>query len=174
MRVRIRFLYDEGEIVETTRTSIRSAMRQLARHMYVDMVLNYLSGQALKVRSGTLRRSVRELYEERGDRIYAGVVFGVRYAKTHIGRKGTYTEITPKRARFLAIPTENARTPAGVSRYKSPRDIPNTFIRGGVIYQETPRGAVPMYILKRKVRIPKRIDPVEFLERAKKKLRELL
>lgn len=175
MRVLVRSKFSEKEVSLTINEKLSSLMKDLSNFMYFDVVTNFLSGQALKVRSGTLRRSVRPFYKKRKNVYIAGVVFGVKYAKTHIGKKGTYTEIEPRVAKFLAIPTEHARTPAGVSRYKSPRDVPDTFVAKGVIFQKRGRNKiVPMFILKRRVRIPKRLDPREVIERAISYLRAKL
>ena len=174
MNVRIKVRHQVEDIQKTTRRTIERVIRQTANYIYTDLVANFLSGQKLKVRSGTLRRSVRPFFKKKDRIYYAGAVFGVRYAKTHIGPKGTYEEIKPKRAKFLAIPTEYAQTPAGVSRYSSPRELPNTFVKNGIIFQKRGKNIVPMFILKRIVRVPKRIDPEEVLSRGLEYLRSVL
>ena len=174
MKVRLKINHSLEEVLKTTRREIKSLLKEVSLFLYTDVVRNFLSGQALKVRSGTLRRSVYPIYEERGNKVFSGVAFGVKYAKTHIGRKGTYEIIKPKRTKFLAIPMGEALTPAGVSRYRSPRDVPNTFVKGEVIFQRRGKRAVPMFILKRQVKVPKRLDPEEILGRGITYLKEKL
>ena len=115
-------------------------------------------GSRMKVRSGRLWSSIRsEVKSTRGGvdiRLMAGGSSAggqVRYAR--IQEKGG--TITPKRAKMLAIPLPLAKTPAGVSRYKSPRDVGGlVLIRSGAgnLILLKP-GVGPYYVLKRKVTI---------------------
>ncbi len=77
--------------------------------------------------------------------------------------------VKPTRAKFLAIPLEAAKTAAGVSRYVSPRDLSDTFIRGGIIYQNQDGKAVPMFALRKSVRIPPRLGVRETWEADREK-----
>jgi len=86
----------------------------------------YLSGQALKTRSGALRRSV--------DGWLAGDDHGVIGVRDR-SSVDKYTwllgdrqlEIVPRRAKFLAIPIGEGLTASGVARYASPREVPDGF-----------------------------------------------
>lgn len=175
MKVRIRVDGDVKELQVRTRKRLREALKETAWRMYAYTVDTYLTGgKGVKVRSGTLRRSTMPVYDERRGRFIAGVSFGVKYAVAHVGKPGTFFEVRPRHAKFLAIPTKYARTPAGVSRYSSPLALSDTFIRGGVIYQRQGRRAVPMFILRRSVRIPRRIDSEDILQQGVKYLEEVL
>ncbi len=87
---------------------------------------DYLSGQSLRSRTGSLRRSVDGWME--GD--YSAAV-GVqspsmvdRYAWLLTDEEKT---ITPQKGRFLAIPIGENLTGAGVARFSSPRQVPGGF-----------------------------------------------
>lgn len=70
--------------------------------------------------------------------------------------------ITPKRARWLTIPLPPALTAQGVPKRPSARDWQNTFVikskKGNLlIVQKVGKDIVPLYVLKKKVVIPKRL-----------------
>lgn len=77
-----------------------------------------LSGQLLNVRSGALRSGMR--HRKLGVGRWR-VSNNLPYAQAH--EDGA--TITPKRGKYLAIPVGKALTPAGVARYKSPRQVPD-------------------------------------------------
>jgi len=90
------------------------------------VVRDYLSGQSLKRRTGSLARAIDGWLE--GD--FEGVV-GVKSNST-VGKYAWLLSdeektIRPKRAKFLAIPIGEGLTPAGVARFSSPRDVPDGF-----------------------------------------------
>lgn len=102
-------------------------------------VRNYLSGQRLKRRTGSLARSivgVSGLFaSDRGGiapALRVGVFRGPASAYAGVQELGTkyynpaspFPTIVPKRAKALAMPVGDALTPAGVPRYESPRDFP--------------------------------------------------
>lgn len=118
----------------------------------------------LHVRSGRLRASIRSLVEpstEGGLDLKLSAGGGreggsseVVYARIHeLG--GT---IRPVRRKWLAIPLPPARTAAGVSRYKTPRDVPGlhfvTSKRGNLLLVK-PDGQ-PWFVLRKDVDIPAR------------------
>ena len=131
---------------------------------------NYLSGQSLRRRTGTLARSVEGRYEMSNGmpRIRVGVFRGPArvYAGIH-ERGGT---IYPRRAKALAVPVNNAVTAAGVSRFDGPRSYPGklSFVpisRGnlvGLLVDDAERNRQDgekmkaAYLLLRKVRIKPR------------------
>ena len=122
----------------------------------------------LHVRSGRLRASIGSEVEATPtghDLIYrAGAQTGrgsVSYARLQeLG--GT---VRPVSARYLAIPVGPAKTPAGVSRWASPRDagFPLRFVptrSGGLLVRDTGKGkarrSVVYYVLRASVTIPAR------------------
>ena len=112
----------------------------------------------MKVRSGRLWSSLRSEVKSTSTGLDVRLMAGGSTA----GGQVTYARvqergdtITPKRAKMLAIPLPLAKTPAGVSRYKSPRDVDGlVLIRSGAgnLILLKP-GVGPYYVLKRKVTI---------------------
>lgn len=117
-----------------------------------------VSGTILNVRSNRLRSSIGSRIFERADGLSAMIGSGarnggrVKYANIH----ETGGTITPKNSKYLAIPLDAARTKGGDQRNISPRDFENTFIRKGIIYQKQGKNIVPLFVLKKSVRIPAR------------------
>ncbi len=117
---------------------------------------DYLSGQALKRRSGNLARAV--------DGWMAGDLDGVvgvkpnsavsKYAWLLTDEQKT---ITPKNAKFLTIPIGENLTSAGVARYSSPRQVPDGFFiksKGKLLfgYKKGKRGKFrPLFVLVKSV-----------------------
>lgn len=103
------------------------------------IIANKLSGQVLKRRSGALARSLigRAVYDSRGlpglrvgtfrgpaDRYAAVLEHGTR----GLNPESPFPTIVPVRARYLAMPVDDALTPAGVARWRSPRDFPGRLV----------------------------------------------
>lgn len=104
-----------------------------------------LSGQILKVDSGMLRSGLRPVLAQRkGPMISAGITTNVRYWRIH--ELGGI--IRPKRAKALTIPFPGVKGRA--------RDFDDTFIAKGVIFQKSESGPIPLFSLKKEVRIPRR------------------
>lgn len=130
---------------------------------------NYLSGQRLNRRTGTLARSiVGQTITFRGlPAMRVGVIRGPALAYAAAQEFGAV--ITPRRAKALAIPTDEAKTAAGVERYGGPRNFPgelrfvpfrNSGVAvGGLFEAESLRASLNLrdarllYILVREVRI---------------------
>jgi len=122
-----------------------------------------LSGETLFVRTGRLRNSIgSQVIEEKGELV--GLVgSGVRTGKrvAYAGIHETGGTITPKRAKWLTIPTESARTKGGDTKGISARDFTNTFVRifdnaHGAIYQRRGGTVTKLFSLVRRVDIPAR------------------
>jgi hypothetical protein len=112
-----------------------------------------------------------------GNKIIGGIAIGqssVPYTKVHVNRpRGKETIIRPVNKTFLTVPTDYAKTAAGRPRgpaYKGGKPNPIwgiTFIAGGMIFgykRGTKRkyaNPVPLFILKRSVKIQSRVDPRE-------------
>lgn len=104
------------------------ARRAVGLALFAESEAKQNAGRRLRVRSGNLRRSIAGTVQNQlrspqvvlsaGGRVEGGGE--VPYATTQeFG--GT---IRPKRVKWLAIPNEIARTPAGAARYKTARDYP--------------------------------------------------
>lgn len=99
-------------------------MDRLAEILAGKVVRNSLSGQLLKRRTGALARSVtgKSLYVDGLPAIRVGIFRGP--ATVYAGIQESGGTIYPKRARALAVPVNEALTPAGVERYGGPRNYP--------------------------------------------------
>lgn len=91
-----------------------------------NVVANHLTGQDLKRRTGNLANSVDGWRE----RDLEGTI-GIRensLVKDYAYLLGDEEKlITPKNAKYLAIPIGEALTPSGVPRYSSPREVDDGF-----------------------------------------------
>jgi len=155
--------------------------REVASWIKSEYLTGGTTDTKLAVRTGRLRASCRPAPVEivGTDRVEGGLLIGTVYGRVHIGRKGSSTTITPKKARMLAIPLDAAKTAAGVAR-GTPRGGPwgQTFIarvKGNLIIfgkrqiTKGPRagqfrgGIVPLFLLKKQVKIKTRV-PLEDIE----------
>lgn len=124
----------------------------------------------LATRTGTLRRSFRKKITGRSFDNFVLLLFtNVPYARIQ-EEGGT---IKPEKAQFLAIPTQFAKTAAGVPKYSGPlRDNPELQARG-VYPIATPWGLVlmagdtdePLFSLVRQVKIPPRLGMKDTLDK---------
>lgn len=139
-------------VVEAVSIGLEKGVKIVAGKVSRD----YLSGQALKRRTGSLARAVEGWTE--GD--FDGVV-GVRENaavdkyKWLLGDE-QYT-IRPKNAKFLTIPIGENLTGAGVARFSSPRQAPDGFFvktKGKLLfgYKKGTRGKFrPLFVLVKSV-----------------------
>lgn len=140
--------------------ALNESGRLLANHIQSKL----RRGGVLNVRSNRLRRSIGYVVERAGDNLQARVGTNVVYARIHeFG--GT---ITARRAMFLTIPLRAALQPAGVVRFSARNVIKNplafgydaTFFSDGVLFgvrgAKTRSTSIPLFALKRSVRIPAR------------------
>lgn len=82
-------------------------------------------------------------------------------------------KIEAKRAQFLAIPLEAAKTPAGVPRFSSPlreSTAPPMFFAKGILFAKEGNTIVPMFALKKSVEIPPRLGAAEVIDKGISKM----
>lgn len=115
-----------------------------------------VTNRILKVRTGRLRASLNKMMKVDAEGLKTIVGSGVG-----VGRRVKYATILevggviiPKRAKFLTIPLRPALTKAGVTKYPSARDYPNTIVFKNMIWQKEGRKLVPLFVLKKEVKIP--------------------
>ena len=166
-----------GEIArEMTLQSIELAEYVKARHL-----TGGTTSTRLHVRTGHMRDSTRPAPIKRtAGGIEGGINVGTIYAPMHFGRAGSKTTIRPKTRKYLTIPTEFAKTPAGVAKGSARSSVfrdtfvamskrGNLFIFGRVGVQRGARAGqargkiVPLFLLVKKVEIPARVDPEAIL-----------
>jgi len=110
---------------EVIRAAVESAFQRGATKIGGFIAKRFLSGQVLRRRTGNLARSVEGVYEivDGLPSIRVGVFRSPARAYARIHELGG--TITPKKAKSLAVPVgAGAVTPAGVSKYASPRQYP--------------------------------------------------
>ena len=145
-------------------SALMGAMTTIGQGLERHVKVNKLGGQALKVRTGNLRRAV---FHRVGVTNIAGatdvyVVVGVDLRRAPYGRihelGGT---ITPKKSKYLTIPLKAARTANGVARFTARDLIANpgsfgytgTFFRNAVLFGKKGKSITPLFALKTSVKI---------------------
>lgn len=168
----------EGKVTEVVRKhSVRLWRITVQQHM-----AGPTSSTSVSKRTGTLARGVSaEEPKSIGGVITGGIKIASKYARTHIGPKGSSVIIKPKTKQFLAIPLQAAKTAAGVAR-GGPRSgiFGPTFIAKGIIFgysggtkKSTGGHIIPLFVLKKQVIIPRRIDPrLDLLKKIEKGFKE--
>ena len=78
--------------------------------------------------------------------------------------------VRAKNAQFLTIPLPAALNSKGIALRKKARDWPNTFValsrnRNLIIFQKRAGGIVPLYLLKKSVKIPPRLGMEDVLKK---------
>lgn len=154
-------------------TLVRSGVFH-TREIKTNRFVRYHRGQSakLKIRTGNLRASVG--YEVKGSAIDS-LTLGLRATSPQALIQETGGTVRPTRRQYLTIPLDAALTPAGAlsGKYllrqvgkKWVTDAGPTFIRKGVIFAASAGGqVVPIYVLKKSVRIPPRFDFVRTFKR---------
>lgn len=154
--------------------SVRLAMQNRHSRQYTEGYRGPEGPRAgrLQRRSGKLTKNIRVKVK--------GVTFQGLQGEIGVrGKAGVYAPvhefgavIKPKRAQYLVIPLSAALNAQGVPKKRSPRSWKNTFIarskKGNLLIFQRRRGArkpVPLYVLKKQVRIPPRLGLGATLER---------
>ena len=120
-----------------------------------------LSDKTLNVRTGRLRNSINVSVQQSGKKTFGIIAAGgsgVTYARIH--EQGGV--VTPVRRKWLTIPTEFAKTGVGAVRGNA-RSFKDTFFlpkgkgrKSPLIMQKRGNKVVPIFVLKKEVKIPKR------------------
>lgn len=123
----------------------------------------------LSKRSGALSRSLSpQRIEIKGDDVKETTVSFRLTGIAVVHEQGA--TIRPKSAQYLTIPLPAALNPNGTPKRRSARDWQNTFVqrskKGNLLIFQKGRGGnlVPLYVLKKQVRIPKRLAFEEAFE----------
>lgn len=122
---------------------------------------------SLSSRSGKAIRSIAQSLKVEGTGSEVlGYIGGIYYLQAH--EDGAV--IRARRSKYLTIPLPAALDQRGVPLKRSAREWSNTFViksknNNLLIVQRTVTGIVPLYVLKKQVRIPKRLGMGEALNR---------
>jgi phage gpG-like protein len=158
--------------------AVYKGMRLAAADVEAGLKLT-VSGGMLKIRSGRLANSIGSRIERRGKNIISVIGSGARrgkplpYAAIH-EKGGT---IRPKRAKYLTVPLPAAMTKSGVVR-KRAREYRDTFVRKTasrslILYQKKGNKALPLFALKKSVKIPARKYMSKTLKSRKSRVMEI-
>ena len=125
------------------------------------------SDRTLSRRSGDLIQSIKDSVRVTGNTLanVQGGIGGAFYLRTH--EYGA--TIRPKKAKYLAIPLPEALNANGTPKLASPRQWKNTFVKQSkagnlLIFQKRGRQIVPLYVLKKEVKIRPRLGLGETLQ----------
>lgn len=120
-----------------------------------------LTGQGVAVRTGALRRSFQVIV---AGTAATGVVGLVVTTSKYFAAHEYGVTIRPVSAKYLAIPLDAAKTPAGVPRYPSPlrSSLPEAFpdgvfVRNLVLFGKKGKKAIPLFVLRKQVVLQPRI-----------------
>lgn len=148
------------EIKREMRVFLQSVAQDLAAFHGSDWSPGGEPSARLKRRSGRAIRSIVSSVKVRGSSISSirGEIGGIGYLRIH-EYGGT---VTAKNSRYLTIPLPPALRANGTPIKKRARDWPNTFVitskKGNKLICTKRGGAlVPLYLLKKSVRIPARL-----------------
>ena len=188
----------QGKLLTETKKVFNKNSDLLQTRMRQNYLQGGTTGSRLKKRSGRLAASVKPINARviKGGLI-AGIKLGTTYAGVHIGKRGTKTTIRSKSGGYLKIPLPAVQTGAGVSQPSEAYHVTDTyFTTSGVVenafpkmskkgnlilfgYKKYQKGAkagqthgklIPLFVLKKSVTIPTRVDPLDLLRWVKPKI----
>jgi hypothetical protein len=162
-------------VQQTTRRILGARLIEAVRYARTNFLTGGTTSERLAVRTGRLRAAFGSSLRGEGVQIEGRLGYIVPqgagsagadpliYARVHEGwpQGRRSTSIRPKRARYLTVPLEAAKTGAGVARGRA-RDFEDTFVarsRAGnlIIFQRQGDGTIaPLFLLLPEVTIPAR------------------
>ncbi|MDR4483826.1 MAG: HK97 gp10 family phage protein [Nitrospirales bacterium] len=145
-------------------------------HLYANLVKRKMSGPVLKRRTGNLVRSVTVgKVEGTGGNLRLRVGSNLVYAPIHeFGKR-----VKPTRSKYLTIPLDAAKTAAGVQRFSARKAPGPTFVKRSkkgnlIIFRNAGGNLIPLFLLRKSVKIPKRPIWRPSLVEVREPLREFL
>lgn len=139
---------------------IITAFRRAALIMENRVKLNTTKGGGLNSPTGKLRSSIGSVVRERDGKLAAYIGSGQRTGKPVVYANILETGglIRPVKRQWLTIPTDYAKTAAGAGNIRA-REVPNGFFQRTkegtlILYQGGKSEPVPMFILRKQVKIP--------------------
>lgn len=113
------------------RTGLAKGLGRIALKLQAKVQREKLTGQVLKVKTGTLRRSVEQLVKDSGDSVLAVVSSNLSYARTHeFGFNGTASVKEHVRTIKQAFGKSIAPTQVNVKSHSRNVDLPErSFLR---------------------------------------------
>jgi len=146
-------------------SAVFALLRQHSKGWPAGTTVNSLSR-----RSGALGRSIRSSVRVDGNTLKTieGRIGGSRIARVH--EFGAIIKV--RKAQYLTIPLKAALNNRGIPKKRRARDWKNTFVRKSkrgnlIIFQKRGKGLIPLYVLKKSVKIPPRLGMGKVLESEK-------
>jgi len=145
-----------GAMGQAIEQAVTDGLHKAAKLAAGHVAEGYLSGQALKRRTGRLAASV-DGWLESSHTAVVGVRPGTAVDQYKWILGDEERTIRPRQAKFLTIPIGENLTAAGVARYSSPRQVPEGFFvhTGGRLlfgYTRGKRGKFrPLFVLVKEV-----------------------
>lgn len=145
-----------GAIGEAIEKAVTDGLHKAAKLAAGHVAEGYLSGQALKRRTGRLAASLDGWLESARTAV-VGVRPGTAVDQYKWILGDEERTIRPRQAKFLTIPIGENLTAAGVARYASPRQVPEGFFvhTGGKLLFGHKRGKKgkfrPLFVLVKEV-----------------------
>jgi len=179
-----------GEALKTLKRLMTKDTPLLQSHVKKTYFGGATTANMLHNRTGQLRNSVRPMLPVQIENmaVKGGLMFGKIYAFSHVGPKGGFKTIRPKNRKWLTIPMKGLKeaeaalfTKAGQSRggamsgqfadtFIKKSKAGNLIIFGKGTYQKGAKAGeakgklTPLFILKKQVRIPYRIHPIDLFK----------
>jgi hypothetical protein len=180
-------------VTQLVKKLINTSSLELRNHIIKDLFVpfpgvgtRYSIPDKLATHSGNLKRSVHAITAKvEGDMVVGGITYGTAYGRVHINKKGTETTIKPKHSQFLTIPLPAAQKASGLARGRAidkavwgdtffgKSKAGNIILFGKLKYLkgqragETRGSIVPLFILKKEVKVKARItieDLIKWIE----------
>jgi len=142
-----------NKIDEKMRPELKKALNRIGI-VLTNHIRGKLSGGVLKVRTNRLRGSINYKIFDSIKELFVSAGTNIAYGRIH--EYGGTIEGSP----WLTIPLPAAQTASGVLRARA-RDWVDTFFRTSsngnlILFQKRGKEAVPLFVLKHSVTIPKR------------------
>lgn len=145
--------FSSRRMVQYVKQGINKAGAETAKYVQTRHLTGGTTEDRLGVRSGLLRRSAHGLKAmEMGDRIVGGAGAGgnLVYADVHINREGRKLVITPKKAKFLAVPFRGWQSRTGSIGYgRTKQPGPLSYPKGFLTPIKTKKGGLMLAHVER-------------------------
>jgi len=162
-----------------------SKAQDLSRQTKTEVRNMIYKTSGLNRKTGALKNSIQEVpMKQKGNSFIAGITIGdenTPHLKTHVGKKGSFQFIVPKKSKFLTIPIKGGPAYKARSKDKTVAELGgrNAFCivknkETGKLYLifRKDKEAKPVFALVKNVKVPRRVFPKEIKARILPKLQQ--
>lgn len=159
--------------------------KNLSKQVKTEIKSMIYKSFGLHKKTGALKESVQEIPAEQKENSFIfGVTIGdenTPHLKTHVGKKGSFQFIVPKKSKFLTIPIKGGPAYKARSKDKTVAELGgrNAFCivknkETGKLYLifRKDKEAKPVFALVKNVKVPRRVFPEEIKARILPKLQQ--